>query len=225
MLPSLCAPSAKETPANATSHATSDSIEADKLGRELPKVPKWLKAMRAFDEWAVSRAGQPFRVHRETLIRIVAGIGLGAWVFTLCSPPSGWVLVHYLGLAAVVVAITLEIAGPVPRLKPFGIPCAVVAVLVVWWGWHQYGEIYQVQWESNDGECLYHDTYRRGGAHIYRWMNNKRWDEFLEGAMSGKPPRLHGHWKTVSFLPYKHTDNWYWYGEEITQGEWELRNK
>ncbi len=43
--------------------------------------------------------------------------GLLAWLLTLGSPSSAWVLVHYLALAAVVIGITLEITDRVPGLK------------------------------------------------------------------------------------------------------------
>lgn len=65
-------------------------------------------------EGAVRQVGAKMR-ELDRIIMVI--LGLMVWSLTLGSPPSAWVLVHYLGLAAVVVGVTLEITDRVPSLK------------------------------------------------------------------------------------------------------------
>ena len=187
------------------------------LGRVVGRIPTFQFAMQ---------------VERETAIRIVAAIGLGTWLFTLGSPPSAWVLVHYLGLAAVVVSITLEIVRRVSRLKPFGGIIAVVAVLGAWWYWPQF-DCYDERWVSDTG-TTYTDRWTRSGRHCHRTLQKDTekqsdgsfiYGNRVEGPMAGDPPKPHGHWERFEFKSYSTTHMWFWYGDSITQGEWELRNK
>ncbi len=173
------------------------------------------------------------RVERGTAIRIVAGIGLVAWLMALGSQPySVLVRIHYLGLAVFVVGVTLEIAGRVPRLKPFGTAISVFAVLGAWWLWPQF-DCYDERWESGSG-TTFTDSRTRSGRHYHRRLRTDTekqrdgsyiYGERAEGPMAGDPPKPHGHWERFEFKSYSTTHMWYWYGDSITQGEWELRNK
>lgn len=83
----------------------------------------------------------------------------------------------------------------------------------------------------------YFDTCKRWSGEItYRKMHAYEGDNVeilmtlsMQGPMSasGKP---HGHWKQLSGTPsdwstYKTENKWFWYGEEISEGEWHTRNK
>lgn len=66
---------------------------------------------------------------------------------------------------------------------------------------------------------------------IYYYAPGSRSEHYHgEGPMTAtnKP---HGHWTGYSRLsydsrlPYESFDEWYWYGEKISEGEWELRNR
>lgn len=175
---------------------------------------------------------EPFRVQRVTIIRIVAGCGLVAWLWTLGSPPSAWVVVHYLALAAGVVGITLEITGRTSQLKPFGVAIAACAVLGAWWLWPKF-DCYNEQW-VNDSGTTFTDSQTRSGRHYHRRMQEKNetlsdgtyiLGNSMEGPMAGDPPKPHGHWTITLWRPFTTSHLWYWYGDTITQGEWELRNK
>jgi hypothetical protein len=53
-------------------------------------------------------------------------------------------------------------------------------------------------------------------------------NEHLTGWAAGpltKNGKLHGEQTTVIVSPYLVTHTWHWYGEEISEGEWHLRNK
>ncbi|HZZ28448.1 MAG TPA: hypothetical protein VFE46_10645 [Pirellulales bacterium] len=113
----------------------------------------------------------------------------------------------------------------------------IVAVLTVvtlfWWAAH---DTYVDRWTSKD-DTDYADTYKHwSGDFIYRRTSHfhKGDSTFLnesyfwssEGPMAGtgKP---HGHWITEKLgdnTPY-HKDEFYWYGEEISEGQWYMRNK
>jgi hypothetical protein len=83
----------------------------------------------------------------------------------------------------------------------------------------------------------FHDTYKHwSGEFIYRRMSkfydadksvgshSLFWRTQGPMAGTGKP---HGHWITNKFgddNPY-HKDEFYWYGEEVSEGNWHLRNK
>jgi hypothetical protein len=45
-----------------------------------------------------------------------------------------------------------------------------------------------------------------------------------EGPVSASG-KWHGETKTTIWEPFKQTSGWYWYGEQITEGEWHLRNR
>ena len=88
--------------------------------------------------------------------------------------------------------------------------------------------------ESHKGPWnVYRDTHKRWSGRItYRVLTMCTGTSFkerltpdsFEGPLSpsGKP---HGHWVQTTWSPYQRTDEWYWYGEKITEGEWHLRNK
>lgn len=55
-----------------------------------------------------------------------------------------------------------------------------------------------------------------------------RWVRFASGGSAegdfSESGKQHGQWTYVDD-DWKVTHTWYWYGEEITEGEWYLRNK
>ena len=98
----------------------------------------------------------------------------------------------------------------------------VLSIIVVWYGW---GDTYPKYFNSETG-YEYHDDYGRwSGKHVYRSIT--RWDPYFtsSGPMAGDVPKPHGHWTTWQFDPLVNLDEFYWYGDKISQGEWYLRNK
>ena len=119
-----------------------------------------------------------------------------------------------------------------PRLKPFSGVIAVVAVLSAWWLWPKF-DCYDERWVSNNG-TLYIDSHTRSGRHYYRSLHEKTekqsdgsyiYGDWIKGPMAGDPPKPHGHWTYTETKGYTTIHMWHWYGDTITQGEWELRNK
>lgn len=118
-----------------------------------------------------------------------------------------------------------------------------VAVALFLWGRSDY---YIKRWEKfNDGEpTKYSDYYRRfSNTLFYRdiWIELENGSHHIEGSFS-ESRKPHGHWHEsvaddkangYKYFDYKeqaipgwfYKDTWYWYGEEITEGEWHLRNK
>lgn len=86
------------------------------------------------------------------------------------------------------------------------------------------------RWSSDS--TTYVDYYRGlTGTHYYRELSSK---ELLGGGFSSEGPmtatgKPHGEWKTTTwgdhFRSIETHNEWHWYGESITEGEWHLRNK
>lgn len=81
-------------------------------------------------------------------------------------------------------------------------------------------------WKAKDGTSYTDTCWRWNGAITYRSYHGKDFmkDLHCEGGMS-ESNKPHGKWKYTCFEPFWKKEVWYWYGEEITEGEWHLRNK
>jgi hypothetical protein len=120
----------------------------------------------------------------------------------------------------------------------------------LWINWREYERHWTMIWDPDRGDFIetaeplpwhescnqpsihYWDEYRRPGhVLVYRriWYfkaGQANPSRSTSGPMSRSSPRPtpHGHWQTVHVdadLPSEH--QWYWYGEEISEGEWHLR--
>lgn len=78
---------------------------------------------------------------------------------------------------------------------------------------------YRETWTNKDG-INYFDFYTRSGQIYDRTIWSK--DFMHSGPMAGNT-KPHGEWDIRDDL--KFSKRWYWYGEEISEGEWHLRNK
>jgi len=90
-----------------------------------------------------------------------------------------------------------------------------------------------VERERTDAGLLVITTKTRGGHRpVYKriYSDVAHVDDAwlaMEGGYS-ESGRPHGKWETVTFLRGADTtvkDEWFWYGEEISEGEWHLRNR
>ena len=83
---------------------------------------------------------------------------------------------------------------------------------------------------GKDSATIFSDTCRVFGRQlIHRDMTHfdekghLDWEAGGPMSESGKP---HGHWTTTLWEPRLNwTDQWYWYGEEVSEGQWHLRNR
>lgn len=163
----------------------------------------------------------PFRVPCVAInLGLIVG-GIFVWGSTIGSPPSLWVALHYLSLMAAIIGVVRTCAEKWAAYRGWIVAGGSVAglCLIVWYGQH---DSYREVWVDNDGTS-FHDTYSRGGRLKYRYVFLKGGDS-MDGAFAGEgKPRQHGKWD------YWFGDNmthvWYWYGEEISEGEWHLRNR
>lgn len=152
--------------------------------------------------------------------------GLLAWVGTLGSPPSLFVALHYGGLLVMPIGVAAAFAHRLPRsisrwslLIGFGVG---VLLCQVWVRFDTYVRR-EVEQREQD-ELVFRDTIaRRNGRVVYRdltcWKKEGGLSWATHGAMS-ETGKLHGMWTSVDYTTLKTTHDWYWYGEEITEGEW-----
>lgn len=141
-----------------------------------------------------------------------------AWLGTMESPPGIFVLANYLSLFVSVFLLLALVRPQLPRHWLFQRTACVTAftACVVWYQFDTYAR----RW--SDGNTQYSDRTHRSGKMLSRVITRPgEWT--ITGPMKGDPPRPHGAW--VEFGIDSRHFSWYWYGEEITQGEWVLRNR
>lgn len=99
--------------------------------------------------------------------------------------------------------------------------CAGIAIGFSIGIWRHQTATYRDRWSK--GDVLYSDKYNRHEEIVYRF-----WSE--DGTRSEGPMtsthKPHGYWETVHIGDsIIELDRWYWYGDEVSEGEWNLRNK
>jgi len=83
-------------------------------------------------------------------------------------------------------------------------------------------------WDTE--RVTYRDTYTRWRKRlVYRRVSfhapkGSTLDDSAEGPLAGSG-KQHGEWNFVYWHPFRAERRWYWYGDEITEGEWHLRDK
>ncbi len=210
-----------------------------------PPLPHYSQGSTSGPQWKriLSRLGPGVLV-------FIAVSALVVWVDTLGRPTGPVVLLNYLALIGSCFAATAAIIWPWFRLWLY-VPIASTAtlILVTVFGWHdQYTVHWTSVWDPEKLEYVqteeplgwaeecdqplirYRDTYFRWRKTTsyremrYREDDSSGLDDTHKGprSESGKP---HGQWHSVSWDPFHSEDEWYWYGEEISEGEWHLRNK
>jgi hypothetical protein len=164
--------------------------------------------------WAQIRSAIPY---------VVAVAAFFTWVNTACLPPGRTLLVNYgavIVFGICVTAIVQRRFGTTTirsRVIGWGGMAMIVGLFIIWSRYDFYTERNTLE----GGGFI--DFYMRRGSHhaFYKYIDN---GTILEGpcSASGKP---HGKWKQIIWVPFSHNELYYWYGEEISEGEWHLRNK
>ena len=162
--------------------------------------------------------------------RVTAGCGMFIGfllLFLLRQPPSLLVLLPYLGvlLMAISGAVLLSRRVPAVRSKTGKAVTICAAAFLIWLlaGFDQYETVRKSK-ESTTARTTYA---RWGGRPLHRsiFVQDKEGFFWMEGPLSpsGKP---HGEWKNggTGVGPMEARE-WFWYGDQITEGEWHLRNK
>ncbi len=152
---------------------------------------------------------------------LVLGGGLG-WLFTLQPKPGPIVLVHYGLLVTAIVGVVRACAGKWPAYRKWITVGGTVAgvCLVILYGHHDY---YEARWINEQG-TKYVDTYHRFSRNlVHRWLFPAGGGS-SDGPMAGEgTPKPHGMWTHLGNGGIEYT--FYWYGEEVSEGEWHLRNR
>jgi predicted Zn finger-like uncharacterized protein len=153
----------------------------------------------------------------------------GLFLLTIGVAPSFNVIIHEWSLFwAVMLTIVIAyhfLRNLLPRFRGRGAVVAGVAFFgasLASWTWGLFDN-YEQSWTR--GKVEYRDSYRRKGPKLFYRKIYVPDDYAAEGAMSGEPTKPHGHWVTRFFKPAETVHQWYWYGTEINQGEWELRQR
>lgn len=137
-----------------------------------------------------------------------------------------WWLIGHVSIIAAVASIGLFLRTIYPWrwiwLGPLTFAIAIGLVVL-----NHETATYTSHWE-NEEKVSFKDEYFRGAEFpFYRSASKLTDDEFwtAEGPMSDSG-RMHGKWTFWNLRNDARTQpKWYWYGEEITEGEWHLRNK
>lgn len=164
-------------------------------------------------------------------IRIAISVASVGVVLCLLGLASGLFL--YPGILAVCFGASVVASKKIGKPWPYSVAAVTTLVSLVTWGAF---DTYEVTWTSD--VFVYKDTTHRWTGDIsYRKLETfanpsaainrdyRQLDIVSEGPMSGhvKP---HGKWELVVLRPaFESLVLFYWYGENVTEGEWHLRNK
>ena len=179
-----------------------------------------------FHELPAPRAKLPWL---EIFIAAACAAGFMA---TLRSPPGTKPLVNYL-LLALFVSITVStlMGRYLPLSKKLAAFAGTTAAIIAWVLYANWLDTYDQRWSQARGpsEVSYVDSYHRGAELPYfrRIASDDDGERFrASGGMAGEG-KPHGRWVEYSFgkgLSFEHRVVFYWYGEEIAEGKWHLRD-
>jgi hypothetical protein len=154
-----------------------------------------------------------------------------AFLLTIRTPPGPFVLVHYLSLMIAVGALASWIATKWKAKWAGAIAIVSAIVTAVLWGRSDY---YIDHWDeptkATPGTIYFTDyIYRGDDKPFYRRLHIQQkvgGTHHVEGAFSDSG-KQHGRWHgyTLSSGGIESHDDWYWYGERVSEGEWHLRNR
>lgn len=173
----------------------------------------------AHDAAAKPASQDPWRAPRVVVLTAAAI----AFVFTWGVEPGVWSLIRSLSLAVWVGAGVARILRwtrlPTNPRRAIAAVFAVVVPIAF-----RGLDTYEFRWTSATGANAVDTVLRWGDRHIYREV----WTSGTTGSSQGPMIRdgvQHGHWTHTGFSPYYSLDLWYWYGQEVSEGEWHRLNR
>ncbi len=172
------------------------------------------------------------------------------WAAGLRQEPGGWVFFHYAALGAAVFLLCEAVdrnyvKRNIPRVAYLLLAAAALLLFGTFDGYEEtWTNIESKDWGKPDTQLPgYHgfDLELRGQKHTvyhdsrWRWSGAIYWRDFTVYGRNGEPfssqgpmsttNKPHGHWTEFSWSDFETHDRWYWYGDEVTEGEWHLRNR
>jgi hypothetical protein len=156
--------------------------------------------------------------------RLLIIAGIPAWLFTIGCYPGPLILIHYGSLIAVFVGairVCAEKWGQ-KRALIYKIGMVLSIYLIILYGKHdQYTE----RWTDQQGN-IFHDTVSRFGFRLIdRDVYFKDGGNASGSFVGEEESKKHGKWIYWSAGLRDREEKFYWYGEEISEGDWYLRNK
>lgn len=173
----------------------------------------------------------------------VAALVLSVGLSILAGEPRFWALA-YVAIILSLWGATELVSRRFPTRRTWTCLAGTMLIAFALFTWGRI-DTYKDEWASDTARFT--ETFHRWtGRHVYRQVDHyltaeecakDKWgfdpDSTSEGPMAGTG-RPHGMWKrtvglkhwaeyTKSHLPITQT-TFYWYGDEITEGEWHLRN-
>lgn len=160
-------------------------------------------------------------------VLIIATLYLG-----FSEPPTD--LLHYVGIASIISVVAWKFYRRRPRTSSEvnRITLSAIAVIVVCLAVRGYFDTTTERHTTRDsnGESTEYENVisRFGRKYIYRTIRVFDQDGsfvcVMEGPLSPESGKSHGHWKYLGFSPIHGEDWWYWYGDQVSEGEWHVRN-
>ncbi len=163
-----------------------------------------------------------------------ATVGLSGWFVFSCSTSKDITFFCYpcIALTGVAVMVLTQRRWRYRATKAGGI--LLTLTVIVAWG---YNDTYEIQWV--DANTRFADTYKRwSDQFVYRKFSVYDSPKAAQqarfvglGEVSAKGPmagtgKPHGSWEYTQWKPkWQVETKFYWYGEEVSEGEWHLRNR
>lgn len=168
-------------------------------------------------------------VHAQFLplgLLFVAFLGGILYACTIESPPGWLCIVNYLALilfgSGLAFIAWIPLKARFPRYKQLTLAglSAIPIGLVLWWAQYDW---YLEHWTMDNGWKVT-DTVRRFGRPferiIYTYDADGKFGTMISGPLSPSG-KMHGEWRAMFGMD---GSTWYWYGEEVSEGTWHLRN-
>lgn len=147
-----------------------------------------------------------------------------------------------LSLIAALWAIMSKIARRTFKRRTWLGLVPLILLIVFVWSRYDYREHFWTNENEPKSEHWYYTDYTYRGQdhpyfrtmHCFGGKNDRYFNKSMSGTFSDSG-KLHGQWKTTIWRKvdgansddgdFDESEQWYWYGEPITEGEWHLRNK
>ncbi len=141
------------------------------------------------------------------------------------TPPSLLWLLSYVAVVCVAVSAAYIVQNHWRRWRRAVWVATLFVTPLLIWGYYKTAT-YAVIWESESNDARYVDTYTRERRIVERLILFHSGSIWIASGGFSDSGKLHGKW---SYLMrdggLAEESVWYWYGEEVSEGEWHLRSQ